>query len=66
MGGSGTSGLEDQPLGVAFMIADNDQIESAGKQQESGMGMGGAPRKTRTARSSRPSNPGPPSTGAKS
>jgi FAD binding domain len=45
MGGSGTSGLEDQPLGVAFMIADNEQIESAGKQQESGMGMGGAAKK---------------------
>lgn len=42
MGGSGTSGLEDQPLGVAFMIADNDQIESAGKQSEGGNSMGGS------------------------
>jgi len=45
MGGSGTSGLENEPEGLAYSIADSEQIESAGKQQEqqfsSGGGMGG-------------------------
>lgn len=34
MGGSGTSGLENEPEGLVYSIADSEQIESAGKQQE--------------------------------
>jgi fumarate reductase flavoprotein subunit len=41
MGGSGLSGIELQPGGIVYSIADSEQIESAGKQQESSMGGGG-------------------------
>jgi len=41
MGGSGTSGLENEPEGLVYSIADSEQIESAGKQQEGSFSAGG-------------------------
>jgi fumarate reductase flavoprotein subunit len=41
MGGSGTSGLENEPEGLVYSIADSEQIESAGKQQENSSSGGG-------------------------
>ena len=43
MGGSGTSGLENEPEGLVYSIADSEQIESAGKQQEQQFSSGGSP-----------------------
>jgi fumarate reductase flavoprotein subunit len=41
MGGSGTSGLENEPEGLVYSITDSEQIESSGKQQESRFSAGG-------------------------